>query len=57
MQLALFDAYFGEAKNPAYPQVLLNKAVEVWLGGDEAEAIARSDEHADEVRAAEQTFI
>ena len=57
LQLALFDAYFGEAKNPADPQVLREKAIEVGLDGDTAEAIARSDQYADEVRAAERKFM
>ena len=55
--MALFEAYFGEAKNPADPEVLREKAIEVGLDGDTAEAIARSDQYADEVRAAEQRFM
>ena len=57
LQLALFEAYFGEAKNPADPEVLREKATEVGLDGDTAEAIARSDQYADEVREAEQRFM
>ncbi|CAM0555349.1 DsbA family oxidoreductase [Vreelandella titanicae] len=57
LQLALFDAYFGEAKNPSDPEVLREKAIEVGLDGDVAESIARSDQYADEVRAAEQRFM
>ncbi|MBZ5487167.1 DsbA family oxidoreductase [Halomonas aquamarina] len=57
LQLALFDAYFGEAKDPSDPQVLREKAIEAGLDGDAAEAIARSDEYADDVRAAEQKFM
>lgn len=57
LQLALFDAYFGEAKNPSDPEVLREKAIEVGLDGDTAEAIARSDQYAEEVRAAEQRFM
>lgn len=57
LQLALFDAYFGEAKNPSDPEVLREKAIEVGLDGDAAEAIARSDQYADDVRAAEQRFM
>lgn len=57
LQLALFDAYFGEAKNPSDPEVLRDKAIEVGLDGDTAEAIARSDQYADEVRAAQQRFM
>ncbi|MDQ7732900.1 DsbA family oxidoreductase [Halomonas sp. SpR1] len=57
LQLALFDAYFGEAKNPADPAVLREKAIKVGLDGDTAEAIARSDQYAEEVRAAEQRFM
>ncbi|WNL43013.1 DsbA family oxidoreductase [Halomonas sp. PAMB 3264] len=57
LQLALFDAYFGEAQNPSDPEVLREKAIEAGLDGDTAEAIARSDQYAEEVRAAEQTFM
>lgn len=57
LQMALFEAYFGEARNPADPQVLREKAIEVGLDGDTAEAIARSDQYADEVRAAQQRFM
>lgn len=57
LQLALFEAYFGEAKNPADPQVLREKAIGVGLDGDTAEAIARSDQYAEEVRAAQQHFM
>nr|WP_251040949.1 MULTISPECIES: DsbA family oxidoreductase [unclassified Halomonas] len=46
LQLALFDAYFGEAKNPADPAVLREKAIKVGLDGDTAEGIARSDQYA-----------
>ena len=44
-------------KNPSYPEVLREKAIEVGLDGDVAESIARSDQYADEVRAAEQRFM
>ncbi len=44
LQLALFDAYFGEAKNPSDPEVLREKAIEAGLDGDTAETIARSDQ-------------
>ena len=57
LQLALFDAYFGEARRPSDPAVLRDKAEQVGLDGDTAEAIARSDQYADAVRAAEQRFI
>ncbi len=57
LQLALFEAYFGEAKNPADPLVLREKAIEVGLDGDTAEAIARSDQYTEEVREAEQRFM
>lgn len=57
LQLALFDAYFGEAKRPSDPAVLREKAIEVGLDGDAAEAIARSDQYADDVRVAEQRFM
>ncbi|WP_456269096.1 DsbA family oxidoreductase [Kushneria sp. AK178] len=57
LQLALFEAYFGEAKNPSSPEVLREKTIAVGLDGDTAEAIARSDQYADEVRAAQQQFM
>jgi predicted DsbA family dithiol-disulfide isomerase len=56
LQLALFDAYFGEAKHPSDPAVLREKAELVGLDGDTAEAVARSDRYADTVRAAERRF-
>ncbi len=56
LQLALFDAYFGEAKRPSDPAVLREKAELVGLDGDAAEAVARSDRYADTVRAAERRF-
>lgn len=37
--------------------MLREKASEVGLDGDTAEAIARSDQYADEVREAEQRFM
>ncbi len=37
--------------------MLREKAIEVGLDGDTAEAIARSDQYANEVRAAEQRFM
>lgn len=57
LQLALFDAYFGEAKRPSDPAVLREKAALVGLDGDAAEAVARSDRYADTVRAAERRFM
>ncbi|PWG64036.1 DsbA family oxidoreductase [Spiribacter halobius] len=57
LQLALFDAYFGEAKRPSDPEVLRAAAVRAGLDGDEAEAVARSDRYADAVRAAERRFL
>ena len=57
LQLALFDAYFGEAKRPSDPEVLREAALRAGLDGDEAEAIARSDHYADAVRAAERQFM
>jgi len=56
LQLALFDAYFGEAKRPSDPAVLREKAEQVGLDGEAAEAVARSGRYAEEVRAAEQRF-
>jgi predicted DsbA family dithiol-disulfide isomerase len=57
LQLALFDAYFGEALNPSDPAVLREKAEQAGLDGDAAEAIARSDQYADTVRTAERRFM
>ena len=57
LQLALFDVYFGEAKRPSAPEVLREKAEQVGLDGDTAEAIARSERYADTVRAAERRFM
>ncbi|MDZ7828966.1 MAG: DsbA family oxidoreductase [Halofilum sp. (in: g-proteobacteria)] len=57
LQLALFEAYFGEARRPSDPAVLREKAEQVGLDGDTAEAIARSDQYAEEVRAAERRFM
>jgi predicted DsbA family dithiol-disulfide isomerase len=57
LQLALFDAYFGEAKRPSDPVVLREAAQQVGLDGEAAEAIARSERYAETVRAAEQRFI
>ncbi len=57
LQLALFDAYFGEAKRPSDPAVLREKAEQVGLDGDAAESVARSERYADQVRAAERRFM
>lgn len=57
LQLALFDAYFGEAKRPSDPAVLREKAEQVGLDGDTAEAVARSERYADTVRAAERRYM
>lgn len=57
LNLALFDAYFGRAENPADPAVLRAAADSVGLDGAEAEAIAASDRYADEVRAAERQWL
>ncbi len=57
LNLALFDAYFGEAKNPSDPLVLRAAAERAGLDGDEAEAVARSDRYADTVRAAKRHFM
>lgn len=56
LQLALFDAYFGEARPPSDPAVLREKAELVGLDGEAAEAVARSDRYADVVRSAERRF-
>lgn len=57
LNLALFDAYFGAAKNPSDPAVLREAAETAGLDGAEAEAIARSDRYAEEVRAAKRRFV
>ena len=57
LQLALFDAYFGEAKRPSDPAVLREKAEQAGLDGDAAEDVARSRRYADTVRAAERRFM
>ncbi len=57
LNLALFDAYFGEAKNPSDPLVLRAAAERAGLDGDEAEAVARSDRYADAVREAKRRFM
>lgn len=56
LNLALFDAYFGRAENPSDPAVLRAAAVTAGLDGDEAEAVARSQRYADEVRTAAQRW-
>ena len=57
LQLALFDAYFGEAKRPSDPVVLREAAQQVGLDGDAATAVAHSERYAETVRAAEQRFM
>ncbi len=57
LQLALFDAYFGEAERPSDSAVLRQKAASVGLDGDAAEAVAKSRRYADTVRAAERRFM
>lgn len=56
LNLALFDAYFGEARNPADPAVLREAAESVGLDGDDVEAILASDRYSDAVRQAQKRF-
>jgi predicted DsbA family dithiol-disulfide isomerase len=53
LKRALFDAYFTEQTNVSDHEVLVAKAVEAGLDGDEARAILASDRYATHVRAAE----
>jgi len=49
MKLALFDAYFGEAKNISDAAVLANCAEQAGLDKTQAERILASDDYADSV--------
>lgn len=53
--LALFDAYFGKAENPASPAVLRRVAAGLGLDTDVVDEILASDRYAAEVRAQEQS--
>jgi predicted DsbA family dithiol-disulfide isomerase len=51
---ALLQAYHGEGRNPAAPEVMLELAATVGLDVDAAREVIQSGRYADEVRAAEQ---
>ena len=51
---ALLQAYHGEGRNPAAPEVMLELAAAVGLDVDPAREVIESGRYADEVRAAEQ---
>lgn len=55
-QLALFDAYFGAAKNPSDRDVLTTIAESLGLDAREVDEILDSDRYADEVRQDEARF-
>lgn len=57
LNLALFDAYFGEARNPADRVVLREAAESVGLDGDQVDVIVASDRYADAVRAEKNRFL
>lgn len=52
--LALFDAYFGKADNPASPAVLRRVAETLGLDTDVVDDILASDRYAEDVRAQER---
>lgn len=49
LNLALFDAYFGDAANPTDPALLRRLAESVGLEGETVDAILAGDRHADVV--------
>lgn len=51
---ALLKAYHGQGLNPGAPEVLLEAAIEAGLDAEAAKAVIHSDQHAGDVRAAEQ---
>ena len=53
--LALFNAYFGNAENPANPAVLRRIAGSLQLGTDVVDEILASDRYAEEVRTQERS--
>ncbi len=53
--LALFDAYFGKAKNPASPGVLRSVAGTLGMDPDVVDEILASDRYAEDVRTQEQS--
>jgi predicted DsbA family dithiol-disulfide isomerase len=53
---ALLQAYHGEGRNPAAPEVMLELAGAVGLDVESAREVIESGRYADEVRAAEQEW-
>lgn len=56
LEMALFDAYFGHARNPSDPQVLRQAAQSVGLDGDTADEILASDRYTREVETEEAKY-
>ncbi|SEP08803.1 DsbA family oxidoreductase [Aquisalimonas asiatica] len=56
LNLALFDAYFGQALNPSDPAVLQDAAESVGLPGDAARQLLSSDDYAEQVRREEAYY-
>ena len=56
LKLALFEAYFGQARDMADPAVLQAVAESVGLPADETAAILASDRYGDEVRTEERHY-
>lgn len=56
LKLALFEAYFGHAKNPSDPEVLRQTAESVGLSGEEADDIVKSGRYAKDVELEEARF-
>lgn len=54
LKRALLQAYHGEGRNPAAPEVLLEAAAAAGLDAERARAVLTGNEFADEVREAEQ---
>ena len=57
LKRALLQAYHGEGRNPAAPEVLAELAATVGLDGERARQIAESDEYAHEVRERERHWM
>lgn len=56
LKLALFEAYFGQARNPSDPEVLTQVAESVGLSGAMAADILATDQYVDAVASEEQYF-
>ncbi|WP_166263385.1 DsbA family oxidoreductase [Marinobacter caseinilyticus] len=56
LKLALFDSYFGHARNPADREVLRDAAESVGLSGEAAAEVLASGQFADEVVAEERLY-